>query len=197
MKLVCIGDSITFGYGVFKKDCWVSLLSNKLQIEIVNKGVNGDTTAGMLSRSYEDVVSLNPSHVIIMGGCNDFMCGRQLNMVKDNLEELLKEALSYNIVPIVGIEPLIDAVLAEKKWSGDVNYNLVNTIEENYRHWIIDFCNKSKIEYIDFHKCFKEALKHKDPRELYVDGLHPTALGHKLMYQCVIDVFQAMKLYLE
>ena len=25
MKLVCLGDSLTYGYGVPRKDCWVSL----------------------------------------------------------------------------------------------------------------------------------------------------------------------------
>lgn len=197
MKIVCIGDSITFGYGVLKKDCWVTLIQDRFKIEVINKGINGDTTAGMLSRSYMDVVNLNPSHVIIMGGCNDFMCDRNLNMVENNLEELLKESLSYNIIPIIGIEPPIDSFLAKKKWSGDLNYNLINKIEEDYRIWIINFCNKSKINYIDFYKYFKENLQSKNPRELYIDGIHPTSLGHKLMYDCIIDVFESMKLLLK
>ena len=25
MKIVCLGDSLTYGYGVSRKDCWVSL----------------------------------------------------------------------------------------------------------------------------------------------------------------------------
>lgn len=194
MKIVCIGDSLTFGYGVFKNECWVNLIKNKLKLDIINKGTNGDTTAGMLSRSYVDVIQLKPTHVIIMGGCNDFMCGRKLNYVENNLEELLKEALHYNIVPIIGIEPPIDPILAEKKWSGDVDYNSINNIEYAYREWIIILCSKLGVNFVDFYKCFKEALENKSPRDLYVDGLHPTSLGHKLMYEYVIDVFQAMKL---
>ncbi|NMM64191.1 hydrolase [Clostridium sp. P21] len=194
MRLVCIGDSITFGYGVLKNESWVSLLNNELKSDVINKGVNGDTTAGMLSRSYTDVVTLKPTHVIIMGGYNDFMGNRSLTMVENNLAELLKEALSYNIIPIVGIEPPIGHALAEEKWSKDVDYILVNNTQESYRDWIINFCNKCKINYIDFHKYFKKVLENINPRELYVDGLHPNSLGHKLMYQCVIDAFQAMKL---
>jgi lysophospholipase L1-like esterase len=194
MKIVCIGDSLTFGYGVFKNECWVNLIKNNCNLDIINKGVNGDTTAGMLSRSYVDVIQLKPTHVIIMAGCNDFMCGRKLNSVKNNLAELIKEALNHNIIPIIGIEPPIEPILAERKWSGDVDYNLVNNIEETYRDWIISLCINLKINFVDFYKCFKETLESKSPRDLYVDGIHPTSLGHKLMYEYVIDVFQAMKL---
>ncbi len=194
MKIVCIGDSLTFGYGVFKNECWLNLIKNNYNLDIVNKGVNGDTTAGMLSRSYVDVIQLKPTHVMIMAGCNDFMCGRKLDSVKNNLAELIKEALNYNIIPVIGIEPPIEPTLAERKWSGDVDYNVVNNIEETYRDWIISLCINLKINFVDFYKCFKEALEIKNPRDLYVDGIHPTSLGHKLMSKYVIDVFQAMKL---
>ena len=76
MKMVCIGDSLTAGHGVSNHECFVSILREKFQINVLNKGVNGDTTAGILSRSYRDVIQNNPSHVLIMVGCNDFMSGR-------------------------------------------------------------------------------------------------------------------------
>lgn len=194
MKIICIGDSITFGYGILKKDCWVSLIKSKLRLDVTNKGINGDTTAGMLSRSFKDVITLSPSHVMIMGGCNDFMCNRNLNMVENNLEELVKEALSYHIVPIIGIEPPVNSLIAVKKWSSSIDYHFVNKLEKEYHDWIINFCIKLNINYIDFYQCFKENLKNKNPRELYIDGIHPTPLGHNLMFNCIIDVFHSMKL---
>ena len=35
MKIVCIGDSLTEGYGIEKEYCWVNLLRNGLNIEII------------------------------------------------------------------------------------------------------------------------------------------------------------------
>ncbi len=192
MKIICIGDSLTVGYGVFRNECWVELVKNKLNIEIINKGVNGDTTAGILSRSYLDVVENHPTHVMIMGGCNDFMCGRSLNMVKNNIEELVKEALTYNIIPIIGIEPPIDPILSHRKWSGDVDYKLINKIEDCYRQWILEFCTNQNLLYVDFYYSFTENLKNKNPRELYVDGIHPTSLGHQLMCQCFIYAIESI-----
>lgn len=191
MKLVCLGDSLTTGYGVFKGDSWVEIIKNSLDISIINKGVNGDTTTGMLSRSYTDVVENNPTHVIIMGGCNDFMANRSLSMVKENMSELVNEAIKHKILPIIGIEPPIDKILAQRKWSESVDYDKINSLHENYRQWILTLAKENNIAFIDFFNCFKETLKIKTPKELYVDGLHPTATGHKLMADCVIQVFKA------
>lgn len=114
MKLVCIGDSLTFGYGVPAKENWVSLIKEPLQMEVLNKGANGDTTSGMLSRSYEDVIKNHPNYVIIMGGSNDFMSNRSLKIVTDNITLIVKDAVNYKIISIIGIEPAVDKLMAEK-----------------------------------------------------------------------------------
>lgn len=194
MKLVCIGDSLTFGYGVSKKNSWVQLLKSELDIDLINKGVNGDTTAGMLSRSYEDIVGNSPDYVIIMGGSNDFMCNRSLSSVTSNLSELVKESSQHNIIPIIGIEPLLNPSIAKERWSSSINYENINSIQSSCRNWIINFCNKNNINYIDFQKCFELSLKNKFPEELYVDGIHPTPLGHKLMAKCAREVLESMNI---
>lgn len=73
MKLVCLGDSLTYGYKVKPSETWPSLVKQKLNIEVLNKGINGDTTMGMLGRYNFDVRSESPSHVILMGGGNDLI----------------------------------------------------------------------------------------------------------------------------
>ena len=73
MKIVCIGDSLTSGFGVFKDKRWTELMIKNHKLNIINKGINGDTTTGMLCRFFDDVLSLKPSLAIIMGGCNDFI----------------------------------------------------------------------------------------------------------------------------
>lgn len=192
MKLVCMGDSLTYGYAIFRKDCWVELLKNELNIQIINKGINGDTTAGMLSRSYEDIVQNNPTHVIIMGGTNDFIANRSLHLVEDNIKQVINEAIENNIIPILGIEPPIDKILAERKWADAVHYDKINLTLEEYKKWIINFAGENNLIFVDFHSCFLEELKDKDPRALYVDGLHPTPYGHILMAKCVIKLLKTI-----
>lgn len=55
--LHCLGDSLTFGLGVRRQDWWTSLAAQKLGVRVVNLGINGDTTAGMLVRLRLDVLS--------------------------------------------------------------------------------------------------------------------------------------------
>lgn len=50
MKLICIGDSLTFGYGVHLSQRWTRLCAQETGWELVNEGINGDTTGGMLTR---------------------------------------------------------------------------------------------------------------------------------------------------
>ena len=41
MKIVCLGDSLTYGYGVPQKDGWVSLAAQATGHTLVNRGVSG------------------------------------------------------------------------------------------------------------------------------------------------------------
>ncbi|CAB1240943.1 GDSL-type esterase/lipase family protein [Clostridium sp. WLY-B-L2] len=191
MKLVCIGDSLTFGYGVPANDNWVSLIKEPLQMEVLNKGANGDTTSGMLSRSYEDVIKNHPNYVLIMGGSNDFMSNRPLNMVTDNIALIVKDAVNSDIIPIIGIEPAINKGIAIKRWDDILNYDRINELQKDYRNWIITFCSENKFHYIDYYKCFLEKLKDTSANHLFIDGLHPSLSGHRLMAECTINFFKS------
>ena len=57
MKLICIGDSLTFGYGVHLSQRWTRLCAQETGWELVNEGINGDTTGGMLARMQGGVLA--------------------------------------------------------------------------------------------------------------------------------------------
>ncbi|MDR1160507.1 MAG: GDSL-type esterase/lipase family protein, partial [Syntrophomonadaceae bacterium] len=68
MKIVCIGDSITWGFPFGPEYSWVYQLEKSLEAEVINEGINGNTTSQMWRRFEHDVIKQRPSHVIIMGG---------------------------------------------------------------------------------------------------------------------------------
>ena len=181
MNIVCIGDSLTSGFGVFKEERWTSILSRNTNFNITNKGINGDTTTGMLCRFYEDVLLPKPTHVIIMGGCNDFISNRSVKNTIINMKEMIEDALKYDIIPISATEIPLIPEMAKRKWSPDPDYNYV--IESNiiYRKWILDFSSEIGVNCLDFYELFQEKLKKYSLRELYMDGIHPSATGHKFM----------------
>ncbi len=57
MKIVCLGCSLTAGYGVSREDSWVGILSRTTCDTWINAGICGDTTGGMLARLGESVFS--------------------------------------------------------------------------------------------------------------------------------------------
>jgi len=181
MKLVCIGDSLTTGYGVFRREGWTEILRIRYGLDIVNRGVNGDTTAGMLDRFHDDVVLSGATHVVIMGGGNDLMSGRDLKNICANLRLMAEEAEEKGIVPILAVEPPIIPDMAKRKWSWDADYTFAFENGILLRQWLLSWCAENKIKCIDFYGLFEEKLKATTSNELYVDGLHPRKLGHELM----------------
>lgn len=181
MKIVCIGDSLTYGFGVPKESRWTNLLQEKLSIKVLNKGMNGDTTAGMLSRSYRDVIETYSTHTILMGGTNDFIKGYSAKVVFENIIELVKEATSYNIIPIIAIQIPTDVDIAKKLWSSYTDFSKVNAEIETFRQLIVDYSNKNNIQYIDFYKEFSTSIIDKNIDDYYIDGIHPTIKGHEIL----------------
>ena len=69
--MVILGDSLSAGTGAAKGEGFVDLLQQRLGVEIVNRGIPGNTTAQGLARLDKDVLSLKPSLVIVELGGND------------------------------------------------------------------------------------------------------------------------------
>jgi lysophospholipase L1-like esterase len=62
--VVFLGDSITQGWNDDFHNAFPSL-------KVANRGISGDTTRGVLIRLQEDVISLNPTAVVLLIGTND------------------------------------------------------------------------------------------------------------------------------
>jgi acyl-CoA thioesterase-1 len=75
--IVALGDSITHGEGVSLDEAFPAQLQRMLSadgfnVQVINAGVDGDTTDRMLMRM-NTVIPLGTKIVIIQGGRNDFM----------------------------------------------------------------------------------------------------------------------------
>ncbi len=86
--LIAFGDSITFGRDATTGNDFVSLLSARLGVPIVNKGVSGDTTDDALLRINADVLSQDPGLVMVFLGGNDFLQEVPTNEIFANIETI-------------------------------------------------------------------------------------------------------------
>ncbi|WMJ80226.1 GDSL-type esterase/lipase family protein [Clostridium sp. MB40-C1] len=192
MNIVCIGDSLTFGYGVNSNENWIHLVNSNLNLSLTNKGFNGDTTAGMLFRFYEDVTLNSPKYAFIMGGTNDFLLNYSVNNVIDNMESMLIEAKKNNIEVILGIQPAVIPQLANKYWMCS-DYAKVNDRIQQYKNWLLTYSMQNSLIYINFYDVIQKSLLTYKENELYLDGIHLTSKGHKIMAETFITSLSSLK----
>jgi len=171
MDAVFLGDSLTFGYGVPKERSWVNLISKSVDFSYLNKGVNGDTTAGMLSRIWRDVIQISPEYCFILAGTNDFLMSRPYESIKDNICLLQKECEENNISTILMIPPYIDKEKASCCWSSTPDYDLINESLEKLKN---DF-----IKAIDLFSLTKSSFL--SGQDIYFDGIHLNEKGNSLI----------------
>jgi acyl-CoA thioesterase I len=99
-QIVALGASNTQGKGVSPSEAWPALLESMLQakgknIHVVNAGISGDTTGGMLAR-LDSSVPEGTTLVILNFGGNDFKRGRRGGGM------ITPEARQANIAEIIG-----------------------------------------------------------------------------------------------
>lgn len=186
MKIVCLGDSLTYAYGVKRRNAWTSLASELSGDLYINKGVNGDTTGGMLSRFYEDVLIENPKAVFLMGGANDFIMGEPVSRVKANMSSMVYQSLGRRILPIIGVGIDVHEDMVNSEWRNFTDFSLVRSKLGQYREWVKSFAEVFGIDYIDAYGLLKER-DNDSSRDLYLDGLHLNVEGNRVMAAIIAE----------
>lgn len=152
IEIIMFGDSIT-GRGE-----WQILLGNE---HLINLGVDGDTTSGMLSR-LDTVLEIKPKQFFLMAGINDLCMSIPLEVVFKNYTTILS-LLKEN-----GIKTTVQLTLLTQMPAVNKKVKLFNEM-------IVNYCQENDVEYIDLNEPFSndEGLLRED---LTTDGLH---LGQK------------------
>lgn len=192
--LVCHGDSLTEGSDLDRKFIWPFLVENRLPIKVINSGIGGDTTGGLLSRFYQDVVQHRPDYVLIMGGTNDLWWDLDAKLIQANIFTMTCQAEYHNIVPLVGLPlPMIverarqqDFMAPEGgyKKCAEKLARLVNTLTRS--------AQQSDIACLDFYHPFYNASGSVQEKFFLEDGLHPNKAGHRLMAQKTVELLQGL-----
>lgn len=180
-RLYCLGDSLTFGFGVRRQERWTNLLQ-QTHWQVVNLGCNGDTTAGMLARLQTVLADQPRGKVLVMGGSNDIFYGGDLAGAQANMGTMLHQILSAGFEPVVGVPLPAVAEDAPEEWAKVVDFVKADALLADYCQWLKAFSKAFGVVAVDFRCDFVEengAAK----KALFLDGLHPTQEGHRLMAQ--------------
>ncbi len=103
--IVVLGDSLSYGLGAESNHGYVGVLQKRLGMEIVNKGVNGDTSKMALDRLQTDVLDLKPALVVVELGGNDFMQKVPIDETFANLDRIISRVQAQQTpVLLIGVQ---------------------------------------------------------------------------------------------
>ena len=191
MKLICLGDSQTFSFGLHRADKWTTLLGSSLGWEVINAGINGDTSGGMLARLRADVIDKKPDMVMYMGGGNDFIMGCGLETVKANTMAAVQQCLAAKLPVFIASELLLYPELISEEYRRLADFNEVNKKLYDIAQWYPDFCSAFPgLRYIDLQKLYLEETGGSTAYS--ADGLHPNKEGAQIIAKILTNVFNML-----
>lgn len=178
--VVCLGDSLTFGFGVPRREAWLTLAQKELGgAAFVNAGVPGDTTGGMLSRFSGLMEKHRPEALVLMGGSNDIFFGGDDGPARANIASMCHQAVSRNVRVVLCSPTPVRVESAREDWASLVDFFAAGEMGREYAGWLCDFAKTFALPFLDFFGEFER--RGRDGEDLFVDGLHPNARGQGVM----------------
>ncbi len=160
--LVFLGDSITQGWGDKLAPAFPG-------VKVANRGISGDTTRGVLIRLQEDVISLNPSGVVLLIGTNDLEEQASPWTIVTNVRLIIDALKAHNpTMPVVLCQVMPSAAAKKRPQFKIRNVNLL--LREAMR-------DEPQVTMLDTWTLFADAQGNAIPAE-FPDLLHPNAAGY-------------------
>lgn len=103
-KIIALGDSLTFGYGATPDTAYPTVLAAKTGWGVINAGVNGDTSEGVLAR-LDDVITQAPSLVLLGIGGNDVLRRIAPATTENNIHQIIQKLKLAAIDVVLIAEP--------------------------------------------------------------------------------------------
>lgn len=186
MNLLCLGDSLTYGYDVAYEYRWTTRLSKEKGISVCNEGLCGDTTSGMLYRARHMNLSRFDAF-FFMGGSNDILMDISPDQVRQNLEAIARLFQDEKKAAYIGVPILTKAESALFGWQGRSDVARHNEALRSHRQWLLQLAEQYRFTVIDFYGAMLQA-EQEGQTNLYADGVHPNEKGYAVMAQTAAEI---------
>lgn len=167
-EIVFYGDSIT-------EMCDASLYYP--EFEIINRGISGDTTSGMLERLQDNLLDIEPSTIVFLGGTNDIGRNVPTEEIAGNVESILSAI--HEKCPECRI--IVQSVYPVNK---GIRPHYINKVKDRNNEAVIklnsalaELCQRHGYTYVDVYSRLTDSEGNLD-REYTRDGLHLTKKGY-------------------
>ena len=182
-KILVVGDSLSAAYGIRQEQGWVHLLQQYLSdnktstysaYQVINASISGETTGGALARLPKLLTLHQPNIIIIELGGNDGLRGYPINILRSNLEQLVrlsKQAQASVLITGIRIPPNYGQRYTQLF---STSYQL---IAQKYQATLVPFL----LDDVAIH-----------PQLMQADGIHPTAEAQAQILQNVLPYLKRL-----
>lgn len=163
LKILAFGDSLTAGYGVAPDDAYpvklqAALKAKGYDVQVINAGVSGDTTAGGLAR-LDWALGDHPDYALVELGANDALRGLDPAAARSNLDRILTGLAAAKV------KVLLMGMLAPGNWGADYQQRFDKI-----------FPDLAAQHHVPLYPFFLDGVA-LDPKLNQPDMLHPLAAG--------------------
>ena len=190
-RVLCIGDSITFGYGVRYtrwKDSYPAKLEKLLgpSYQVLNYGISGATLQDEGDKPYSKrflkaARKTNPEICILMLGTND---SKPQNWNAERYEKELERRITE--IKSFPSSPMIHLMIPPAAFGTDSKPALYGIRDDIIRDNISSIIKRQarlrNVGLVDLYEITE------DHPELFADGIHPNANGNKVIAQFIYEV---------
>ncbi len=165
--ILAFGDSLTFGYGADKNQSYPAQLSKLINMQVINKGINGELSSEGLLRLENLLDHYQPQLLLLCHGANDMLQKSDLDKMAENLRAMIKLAQDRNIQVVLIAVPNTNLLLTPLKQYQQVAEQM-NIVVEN--------------------DLLSDVLSQPD---LHSDIIHPNHLGYQKMAQTIAELLRS------
>ena len=167
--ILFFGNSLSAGYGLSLEEAFPTLIQEKidsmgLDYEVINAGLSGETSASGNSR-IDWVLKQHVDIMVLELGANDGLRGIPHDETYKNLLSIITKAKSKN--------PKMKILIS----SMEVPPNMGDVYANQFRFLFQELAEEDNVTYIPFILDGVAGI----PELNLPDGIHPTAVGHKIV----------------
>lgn len=178
--ILFLGDSLTAGYGLSPDQAFPAVAESLLKqkgknVKAINAGISGETSAGGLARI--DWVLKQPVDILFLElGANDGLRGLPVSETEKNLQGIIDKVKAKN--------KSVKVVLAGMM----VPPNMGKEYSSQFEKVFINLATRNKCVRIPFLLDGVGGIE----RLNQVDGIHPTAEGHRIVANTVVKTLEPL-----
>lgn len=205
-KVVFIGDSITDAHRRSDPrqlgNGYVNLIAEEFDrrgssVDVVNRGVSGDSVGDVRARWQIDVLDLEPDVLTVYIGINDTVrtwfqgFPTPPAQFEADLDDVLTRAAAHGIGSIIVIEPFfLTGVPFPGPWKAGEDFARADL--DSKRPIVQALANAHGATFIPLQAAMDAAVEERGAALLAQDGVHPSGLGDRLIARLWCEAYDSL-----